>query len=100
MQQKPTCNLQVSALNRSFGLQREALLWRRLLSCSRHQCCGIHAPQVVRGVHSRARNHVTWHGYKQFGQALEEWGSLGDQAWINNEKKQLLSHIQMVDLWL
>lgn len=37
---------------------------------------------------SQAHNHVTWHDYKQRGQALEGWGSLGGQAWINNEKQR------------
>ena len=91
LEKKHTYNLQVDVLNCSFGLQREALLRSRLLSCSWHQCCGIHAPQVVRGLRSQARNHETWHSYKQRGQALEGWGSLGVRAWINNER-QTASH--------
>lgn len=85
---KHTCNLQVDVLSRSFGLQREAPLWRRLPACSLHQCCGIHAPQVVRGVRSQARNHVTWHNYKRRGQAPEGRGSRGGQVWINNERQK------------
>lgn len=37
---------------------------------------------------SQARNLVTWHDYKQRGQAMEGRGSLGGQAWINNEKQR------------
>lgn len=95
---KHTCNLQVDILNRLFGQQCETLLGHRLLSCSLHQCCGIHAPQVVRGVRSPARNHVTWRNYMQRGQALEGRGSLGGQALITNARQrellmQMPSHI-------
>lgn len=37
-------------------------------------------------MHSQARNHVTWHDYKQNGRGLEGRDSLGGQAWINNER--------------
>lgn len=99
---KHTCNLQVDVLSHWFGLCPDALRWlRRLLSCSWHQCCGIHAPQVVMDACSQTCNHVTWHGYKKCEQTLEGLGSLGGQAWINKDRAlaiQMISHLQMVHL--
>lgn len=34
---------------------------------------------------SQGCNRETWHSYKQRGQAAEGRGSLGGQAWVNNE---------------
>lgn len=37
-------------------------------------------------MHCQGRNRETWQSYKWRGQAVEGRGSLGGQAWINNER--------------